>query len=115
VDNNFVILMFFALAATLFVLLPLLVLFASVGRHWLRATTSGAPITLISVIGMRLRGSPPALVIDAYITLKRSGSPATISDVEGMYIDNRTRVRSSTDLVELVNNRLQSDRPSKST
>jgi uncharacterized protein YqfA (UPF0365 family) len=73
-----------------------------VGRPWMRATASGAPISLISVLGMRLRGSPPLLVVDAYVLLKRSGVDVSIADVEIAYIEYKTRVRSRDDLVELV-------------
>jgi hypothetical protein len=51
---------------------------------------------------MRLRGNPPMLLIDAYISLRRAGIPTTIVAVEETYIDNKNRVSTSDDLVELV-------------
>ena len=75
---------------------------AFVIRPWVRAFTSGAPVSFLSILGMRLRGNPPSLLIDAYGTLKRAGVHATISEVELTYMDNRTRVRTSPDLVSLI-------------
>jgi uncharacterized protein YqfA (UPF0365 family) len=73
-------------------------------RPWVRAAASGAPVSLLSIVAMRMRGDPAMLLIDAYIALKRAGVHATIVDVESVYIEQRTRVRSRDDLVELVKN-----------
>ncbi|MEX0613159.1 MAG: flotillin-like FloA family protein [Pirellulales bacterium] len=78
-------------------------------RPWLRAAASGAPVSMMSILGMRLRGNPPEMLIDAYIALKRAGVNANISGVEGVYIDSRTRVRSRDDLIALVKSKLESD------
>jgi uncharacterized protein YqfA (UPF0365 family) len=77
-------------------------MFTFVARPWLRAAASGAPVSIFSVLGMRLRGNPPILLVDAYVALRRAGVNASIADVEGAYIDHRTRVRTHDDLVELV-------------
>jgi uncharacterized protein YqfA (UPF0365 family) len=90
-------------------------LFALLARPWLRAAASGAPVSLLSILGMRLRGNSPTLLIDAYIALRRAGVNATVSAVEGIYIDNRTRVRTSQDLTELVKGSASSDDNAKST
>ena len=84
------------LALFAFVVFPLFIL------PWLRAFMTDADVPLTQIIGMRLRGNPPVLLIDAYIVLKRQNVSATIVDVEEVYIDSRTRVSSSSDLVELV-------------
>jgi uncharacterized protein YqfA (UPF0365 family) len=77
-------------------------LFLMVVRPWLRALGHGTPVSMVSIIGMRLRGNPPVLLIDAYIALHRASVATTIADVENTYIDNRTRVRNSEDLVHFV-------------
>ncbi|MBL4884973.1 MAG: flotillin-like FloA family protein [Planctomycetaceae bacterium] len=71
-------------------------------RPWLRAFLNAAPISFICVLAMRIRGNPPILLIDTYISLKHAGIAATISEVEVVYIENRNRIANSDDLVELV-------------
>jgi uncharacterized protein YqfA (UPF0365 family) len=92
--------------ASLIILLFAFSVFFLVGRHWIKAFMSGAPISVFAVIGMLLRGNPRGLLVDAYIQLNHRGSPATIADVELAYIANRHRVRTSHDLVSFVEERL---------
>jgi uncharacterized protein YqfA (UPF0365 family) len=82
--------------------LGLIALFCWLARPWLRAFLHGAPVPLMQITAMRLRGNRPMLLIDAYIALRRSGVPVTIGHVEQYYIDARNRVFTSEDLVELV-------------
>jgi uncharacterized protein YqfA (UPF0365 family) len=89
------------------IVLLIVVLFAFVltlttFRPWFRAFLYGTPVLATDVIAMRLRGNPPTLLVDAYITLQRAGITATIKDVENAYIDNRNRILTSDDLVQLV-------------
>ena len=94
----------------IFVLIAVqLVFFVLLARPWLRAFLYRTPVSLVVIVMMRLRGNPPMLLVDAYITLKRSGSPATITDVELTYVDNKTDVLSSDDLVELVKKNTPTD------
>src|SRR5688500_15427876 len=102
VAGNDLLLWLLVLVAGLIILLFGFVFLLLLARPWIRAAASGCPVSLLSILGMRLRGSPPSLVVDAYIALRRSGVNATIADVEGVYIDKRTRVRSRDDLVALV-------------
>ena len=93
------------LIAAVVALMGVLVVFVfalSMARPWLRAMMSGAPVSLISILGMRLRGTPPNLVIDAYIQLRMRGNETGLADVERQYIAQQQRVRSSGDLVDLV-------------
>jgi uncharacterized protein YqfA (UPF0365 family) len=92
--------------ALFIVLIAVFTSFLLLGRHWIKAFMSGAPVSLFAVIGMLLRGNPRALLVDAYIQLNHRGSPATIADVELAYIANRHRVRTSHDLVSFVEERL---------
>jgi len=71
-------------------------------RPWVRAFMSGAPIPIMSLLGMRLRGTPVRLLTDAYIQLRHRGSTATLADVEKLYIANRHRVRKAGDLIDFV-------------
>lgn len=75
-------------------------------RPWLRAFLHGTPVTVFDVIGMRLRGNRASLLVDAYILLRRAGIPATIRDVETLYIDNKFQIETPQDLIELVKRNL---------
>jgi uncharacterized protein YqfA (UPF0365 family) len=69
---------------------------------WLRAITSGGRVTMLQIIGMRLRGNPPRLLVDAYLSLLHSGEKARMSEVESQYIAHRGQVGSAMDLVNIV-------------
>jgi uncharacterized protein YqfA (UPF0365 family) len=89
-------------------LLLLFVLFYLFFRAWVRAIMNGFPVPLISIIAMRLRGVPPILLVDAYTALRRAGNETTVRKVEGTYLANRTRVRTSQDLIGLVKSKTTS-------
>jgi uncharacterized protein YqfA (UPF0365 family) len=89
-------------------LLVLMVLFFLFFRAWLRANMSGFPIPLMSIITMRLRGVPPVLLVDAYTALRRAGNETAVREVEETYLANRTRVRTSQDLIGLVKSKTAS-------
>jgi uncharacterized protein YqfA (UPF0365 family) len=95
--------------ASLLALLFVFFVFMLLGRHWVKAFMSGAPVSVFALIGMLLRGHPRALLVDAYIQLNHRGSPATIADVELAYLDKRHRVRNSHDLVSFVEERLAAE------
>ncbi len=71
-------------------------------KPWYRAVMHGAQIPLPTIVMMRLRGHPVALLIDAYIELKQMGVPATIAEVERCYSENRHRVSTAAELAELI-------------
>ena len=96
-----------AVAWMIFVVVAMIAFIPLVARPWVRAAFYGTPISMLSVIGMRMRGNPPTLLIDAYSALRRASINTSISDVESVYIDSRTRVKSATDLVALVKERSQ--------
>ena len=100
---------FIFIAVTMFVVFAL-ILFAVfvLVRPWLRAALNAAPVSLFPIVAMRLLGNPPTLLIDAYIALKHAGMSVTIGDVD-VYVENRNRVSTSDDLVELVTQRKDVD------
>lgn len=49
---------------------------------WLRAFVSGAPISLSSLIAMRLRGLSPAFLVNAYIKVVKNNAPYSIEDMQ---------------------------------
>jgi len=69
---------------------------------WARALTSGARVPMLSIVGMRLRRSPPHLLIDAYVRLVKKGMSPTMDKIETLYLTNREEIQTSGDLVHLV-------------
>jgi uncharacterized protein YqfA (UPF0365 family) len=96
---------FVGAVAMILAVLASLAMFVLVARPWLRAAANGAPLSFFSILGMRLRGNPPSLLIDAYVALQHDGVNATIAEVEKTYIVNRGRVRTPSDLVDLAKNK----------
>ena len=62
----------------------------------------GRPVSLMALIGMRLRGAPMGIITDAYAELIHAGSKATIADIERAYHANPSKDRSSSDLAAIV-------------
>src|SRR5687768_16861307 len=71
---------FFAIAI-LAISVILVMLYFFVIRAWVRAVLYGAPIPMVTILTMRLRGNPPILLIDAYSALRRAGARTSISEV----------------------------------
>lgn len=69
---------------------------------WLKAITSGVPVSIFAILGMRLRGTPPALVIDALVQLRMRGVETTVREVETQYLAHQHRIRAPFDLVDVV-------------
>ncbi|MEQ1904167.1 MAG: hypothetical protein ABL888_08295 [Pirellulaceae bacterium] len=84
------------------IFVALLTVFVIFFRPWLKTFLHGRPVTLITLIGMRLRGAPMGLITDAYVELAHSGSRATIADIERAYHANPSKIRSSSDLAAIV-------------
>ena len=100
----------FVIAGVLLIFcLVLLIAFSMLVRPWMRALLSGEPVALFSIFGMRLRGNPPNLLIDAYIVLRKRGVDTTISEIENTYIDSKTRIFNYADLVDVVESRKSSE------
>jgi len=66
---------------------------------------SSGSASMFEIVGMRLRGNPPLLIIDAYLALLHSGEQITLRDVESCYIVNRSRITDSHDLVDALHKR----------
>lgn len=71
-------------------------------KPWRQAWSCGAPVPLAAIVGMRLRGHPPALLIEAYIKLRKMPVEISIAEVEVEYLKNRTRALSSDALVSII-------------
>jgi uncharacterized protein YqfA (UPF0365 family) len=53
---------------------------------WAMAQAGGTPISLVEILGMRLRGSDPVLIVSALNVLRRVGETASPSEVEVTYL-----------------------------
>ncbi len=53
---------------------------------WIQALTSGAPVSIVSLIGMRLRKVPPAVIVGARITASKAGLHITTDQLEAHFL-----------------------------
>jgi uncharacterized protein YqfA (UPF0365 family) len=77
-------------------------------RSWRRATFSGVRLSFGELMGMRLRGTPPALIADATIALAKRSRPATLQQVEATYIGYGRPTMDAVELADLVEGALSS-------
>jgi uncharacterized protein YqfA (UPF0365 family) len=73
---------------------------------WFKCFLSGGPVSIFQIVGMRLRGTPVALVTNAHLALVQSGQPSEVRHVESTYIANRHRIRDEGDLIGLLKSSL---------
>lgn len=97
-----------AFAIVLLSMLLVMVFTLSMLRPWLRGFMGGAPVSVIQLIGMRLRGNPPGLLVDTLLTLRHRGVDASIREVESSYIANKGQVDQPARLASIVEERLRS-------
>ena len=76
--------------------------FLTVFRPWMKARTSRAPIPVMDLVGMRLRGASVDLVVDAYVGLVQADCPVTVGEVEAVCFRNKGRRLSPEMLAVLV-------------
>jgi uncharacterized protein YqfA (UPF0365 family) len=99
----------FAFVNLLFFLI-LIVMLVFLAPPWMRAFMSGAPVTLLQIIGMRLRGVPPYLIVDSVVTLVHRGHPfdrRLCYEAESLYLAQRGMIQSPEQLADLVEKRLK--------
>ncbi|MEZ6192555.1 MAG: flotillin-like FloA family protein [Phycisphaerales bacterium] len=85
--------------------LATIILFWIVGyilSPWARAFTSGAAVSVATIVGMRLRRTPAHLLIDAYVRLVKKDLKPRMEELELLYITNREKVHTAADLVDLA-------------
>jgi len=83
----------------LLVAMAFLILFV---RPWLRALLSGAHIALVQFVAMRLRGTPPMLIVETYVTLRKQGEDTSLANIEAMYLAHKHSIRRPADLLDLL-------------
>lgn len=70
---------------------------------WFRALVSGAPISLGSLIGMRLRGLPPSFLVNAYIKVRKNNAPYDIEQMQGFILAGGDVDKISDAMIQLHN------------
>ena len=83
-----------------FVVFP--ILYFLVTTPWHKSFLTSAGVSALNILGMRLRGSPVALLVDTQIALVHSGYQVNIRQVESAYLANRHRIVQPGDLYEIV-------------
>jgi uncharacterized protein YqfA (UPF0365 family) len=93
----------FVVAAALLLagIAPLLV-FVLIFRVWVRGLLGGVRVSILDVLGMRLRGNPVGLLVDALLVLKQRGIEASIAEVEATYIAHQGQPYTPSDLADSV-------------
>ena len=87
----------------------LMAVFLCFFRIWTKALASKCHVPFVHLIGMKLRGSPPSLLVDVLVALHASGIEVGMAEIEAVYIVNRASLRRGCDkwreaeeLVQLV-------------
>ena len=79
----FINILFILLAIVVVILLSLFFYFLKV---WVRAWMSGAYISLLNLLGMKLRNVPPTLIVDARIRAVKAGLPLSTDQLEAHFL-----------------------------
>jgi len=79
----FIQILFILLAIVVVILLSLFFYFLKV---WVRAWMSGAYISLLNLLGMKLRNVPPTLIVDARIRAVKAGMELSSDQLEAHYL-----------------------------
>lgn len=70
---------------------------------WVRALMSGARVSIWSLVGMKLRRIPPALIVDARIRLAKAGLALSTDDLEAHFL-------AGGDIINVVNALIAADK-----
>ena len=61
-------------------------------RPWIRLKMTGGRGSLLQIVAMRLRGTPPMMIVDAYTSLLHSGEDVRLMEVESAYVAHRSEI-----------------------
>jgi len=73
------------IASLIAAIIIFLVIITFVGT-WLKALLAGAPVNMLTLLAMRLRGVPYSVIVDARITALKSGLDLSIAQLESHYL-----------------------------
>jgi len=68
------------------ILIALLIFLFSFGYLWLKALAAGAHVRIIDIVGMKLRGVAPRVIVDSRIMALKAGLPIETPDLEAHYL-----------------------------
>ena len=74
------------LGAALVVGLVVFLIIAKFFNLWLRARIANAPVSIVNLLAMYLRGVPNALIVDTRITAAKAGIPIVTDQLEAHYL-----------------------------
>ncbi len=86
-------LMAFGVLVLVILLLVIITVVASFFKLWLRAWLSGASVSMVALIGMRLRNVNARIIVDSLIMAKKAGLNVTKDELETHYLANGNVVR----------------------
>jgi uncharacterized protein YqfA (UPF0365 family) len=66
--------------------LILVAAFASYGSMWLRAVLANCHVALLQIVGMKLRGVNPTVIVDSFIMARKSGINVDTNKLETHYL-----------------------------
>ncbi|MGD9873579.1 MAG: flotillin-like protein FloA [Kiritimatiellia bacterium] len=74
--------------AAVMVVLALIIIFTFIYflKVWIRALMSGARVSIFNLVGMKLRGVNPTLIVDARIRAVKAGLPLTSDQLEAHFL-----------------------------
>jgi uncharacterized protein YqfA (UPF0365 family) len=75
---------------------------------WRRAKFAGVSIPLLGIVGMRLRGTPPDLIVDATVAVAKRGLTIQWMQVEAAYLAHGTARMDSLELAAVVEREVSS-------
>jgi len=81
--GGFVVILFAVIGILIITLVGIFFYFLGV---WIRALMSGAKVTIASLVGMKLRRVPPALIVDARISVIKAGLNLSTDEMEAHYL-----------------------------
>ena len=69
---------------------------------WVVATTNGAKVGFLHLLGMRLRGTPASLIIEAYVVDQKRDREYSLEEIEGAYLGFRDEIQNAGDLLAVL-------------
>src|SRR5262249_13448895 len=66
--------------------LILIIAFASYGSLWLRAILANCHVPLLYIVGMKLRGVNPQVIVDSFIMARKAGIQVDTNKLETHYL-----------------------------
>lgn len=86
------------------------VIAATLFRPWMRGLMAGAPVRVLDLIGMRLRGVPPTMAVEALVTLACRGhehGERSCKLVQETYLARRGMIHTAQQLADMTEPQLQ--------